>query len=321
LNSDQLNRGSSVLIGYPPITQDWEWIVPGVWLVTGPFEKDFTYTVAYTFEDGYGNSYSNTSPEVLVDVSVSDAKVAAGSSAMGATANAAAWAGAAAAVAAGIIAAPAAPGLFAIAAGWYSAAAAAGKLATDPPAPDPHFREPVRIKLPTSDGASAAHDGLSPIRLLAELADRVFVAADALSQTHGRFAARFFRDVDASRAQAAQYRDVERQLAADAAQATSVAVNAARAIDSKRFVHLTAAIREILEKWHRSGIPREFAKLSREAGLSSEMFRALEAAVREPLIVAQASNVGATMQQVALAVRIFARGVHDEMSTILAGAD
>lgn len=114
------------------LMQDWKWIVPGAWIVTGPLSQSYIYSVWFSFYDEFGNEYGGFCTERLDrHVGISKQKRLAGAIA---TANALSAAAFAASIF-GIVFAAAA----------YGAATAAGYVAKDPPEPDYRFDDDVKV--------------------------------------------------------------------------------------------------------------------------------------------------------------------------------
>jgi hypothetical protein len=153
----------------PPIKKDWQWFVPGVWVVKGPLHKTFHYKALISAKDVTGNPYPTTaSADLIVFVNVSKLKRTSGAYAMGAAASAAAMAASIVLIVAGGAA--------------YAAAAIAGAVALDPPEPDPNFRE--RIPLPPLGDVPAGQEH-NVIRLF-RLGERVMLIELTKSLIEGR---------------------------------------------------------------------------------------------------------------------------------------
>lgn len=135
-------------INFDVITQNWDWLTPIIWTITGDTMKTFRYQAKMTVSDEYGNEYSIASEPADIIVRVSESKFQLGKAATLAAASAAVIAVAAAAAFVGIITAISVPILSGAALAAYGAAAAFGAAALDPPEPDPRFRERVPIPKP-----------------------------------------------------------------------------------------------------------------------------------------------------------------------------
>lgn len=153
-----------------PIKKDWQWFIPGAWIVKGPLHKEYHYTVVVSAKDVAGTPYPPTTfAELRIFVNVSKIKRTAGAYAMGMSASAAA-------MAASII-------LLAAAAAAYAAASLAGAVALDPPEPDPDYRN--QIALPPLGQVPAAGPDQKIIRLF-RLGERVMGIELAKSMIEGR---------------------------------------------------------------------------------------------------------------------------------------
>jgi len=135
INQDVDRQQTSPSITFPSITQDWGWLLDGVWAIDGPISRTFTYDARLTIEDAYGNQYAPLdSYTATVVVNVSDEKLAAARFAFDSAASATA---------------------LGVASGWLpflaigAAAATAlsivfGEQALDPPTPNRNFLKEVR---------------------------------------------------------------------------------------------------------------------------------------------------------------------------------
>ena len=156
-NHTAVISGQSVPGATAPIKKDWQWFIPGAWIVKGPLHKEYHYTALIGGKDVAGNPYPPTTSVILrIFVNVSKVKRTAGAYAMGASASAAA-------MAATIF-------LLAAAAAAYAAASLAGAVALDPPEPDPDFQE--RVPLPPLGDVPATGPDRNVIRLF-RLGERI----------------------------------------------------------------------------------------------------------------------------------------------------
>jgi hypothetical protein len=153
-----------------PIKKDWQWFIPGVWVVKGPTHKEFRYKALISGKDVNGIPYpSVTSGEARVIVNVSKLKRTSGGLAQGAASAAAAL--------------MATKVLFFAGAAAYGAAAAAGLVALDPPEPDPNFLS--RIPLPPLGDVPSSGPGRNLIRLY-RLSERIMNIELTKSLIEGR---------------------------------------------------------------------------------------------------------------------------------------
>jgi hypothetical protein len=130
----EVEKQQSSLLTFPPIKQDWPWLIQGLWAPEDQPGKEFFYTAQLTLQDSYGNQYSPVNSSTLeVVVNVSDTKLAEAQAAFSSNASA---------IALGIASA-----IF----WWLTPAAAAatvaaavlGEEALDPPEPSPYYLEHV----------------------------------------------------------------------------------------------------------------------------------------------------------------------------------
>jgi hypothetical protein len=278
----RMNPGTQIPIAFPSITQDWQWIITGVWAVTGPLVKEFHYVVEFSFVDHYGNGYPVVqSTPVTVSVGVALGKRMAGATAMAAAADAVYWAAAAGAALAGFITAFGAPALFAVAAGWYAAATTAGKVAQDPPEPDPRYREPVKLQSPRHLQVLDSNAQLKPIGAVISAVEQVFTASLALSEIEGRWmGARDAGDRKAMGLQAASYETVRAGLLKTVARVNRLAGEADRVLSNETVVS-GPTLHKFLTQLQENGLPNQLRELATEADVSWESVVGLETAVRD----------------------------------------
>ena len=151
----QVEIGNITGITSNTITQGWEWILLGVWLINGPTTRQFTYRVQFTVQDLFGNSYPIPgsledpgaaapflSTPLNVTVNVTGWKYWAAIAAE-ALAFVAALELVAAGVAALTVVGDLGPAEFlaALAASLYAVASTSGAIARDPPKPSSKYKE------------------------------------------------------------------------------------------------------------------------------------------------------------------------------------
>ena len=124
-------------IAFTPITKDWAWILPHVWVQSGPTTRVFAYLVRASSVDEFGNHLGPVdAATVTMQVDVPGSKIN--------------WliAALAALIAAGVagIAALLWPPAAAAASALALLAEGSGAAAQDPPEPDPNFAEPEDVK-------------------------------------------------------------------------------------------------------------------------------------------------------------------------------
>lgn len=135
-----LMPGQQQTVLFTVAAKNWVWLTAGVWIVTGPTLRGFTYDVLFASTDEFGNSFAamHSAAQIRVHVTVSDQKIGFAGAAEGL------------AILAGVLALAGAfwpPALVASGAA-YAGANAFGASALDPPTPDPNFNEQVKVALP-----------------------------------------------------------------------------------------------------------------------------------------------------------------------------
>jgi hypothetical protein len=305
-----MNPGTQIPIAFPSITQDWQWITTGVWVVKGPLVKEFHYSVEFTLVDHYGNGYPVVlSTPVTVSVGVSQSKRMAGAAAMAAAANAAVWAAAGMAALGGIITAPGAPYLFGIAAAWYGAASTAGKFAQDPPEPDSRYREPVRLKSPRLSGVLDNSTESKAVGALISAVAQIFAAGLALSEIEGRWmGARDAGDKKAMDFQKAAYQEMRARLLKIVGRINSLAGEAERVFSKEAFFALPT-LNKLLTQLEETGLPKRLRELAVEADVSWESMVALDTAVRDPRLAGCARLCGGLSLQRMICKAVGAYGI------------
>lgn len=196
--------------------QAWRWFVDGVYVVTGPTIKTWSYAVSFRCTDEFGNVYDDQcSARLMRTVRVSAAKGAACGAALAAATTAAGLFAAALATLAGFFTAFGAPALFAAAATAYGLARAAGSTANDPPAPDPNYREPVALPAPVYHAAEepGGSPQLQALRGLIGTAARILALEEARTTTRARLlTARFFGDEHSTNLHRRGYLVIDQQM-------------------------------------------------------------------------------------------------------------
>jgi hypothetical protein len=130
----------------PSISQNWRWLMPGAWIVVGPTEKLFRYTLKIALSDQFDTSYTLAPSQLHVPIRVPKSKLALAGAALGSQIDAAAFLALAAAAAAGVITSPLAGGFLTVAGGFEAAAIRAGTLALDPPRPNRRYEARVKLR-------------------------------------------------------------------------------------------------------------------------------------------------------------------------------
>jgi hypothetical protein len=220
VTSNLLSQQSSpTTLEFPPIKQDWGWLVQGVWVTKGPLFHSFDYTAMMALEDDYGNQYPPVpSDDLVVWVTVSNKKIDL------ATAALATFAAATAATVAAIFL----PWFAAAAAALGIASAVLGDQALDPRPPSPKFVRPAKPRghrLPAGHESDTAHRHLWTF--LEELLD-VLACLRALTETDARLrGARAMNSKMGIRLQTETYWQVVRRIVKETRSLTSGADAAA----------------------------------------------------------------------------------------------
>jgi hypothetical protein len=255
-----------------PIKKDWQWFIPGIWVVKGPTHREFRYKALISAKDVNGNPYPPvTSAELRVFVNVSKLKRTSGAYAMGVAA-------AAAAMAASIF-------LLAVAAVAYGAAAAAGAVALDPPEPDPNFRD--RIPLPPLGDVPTSGPDRNVIRLF-RLGERIMLIELTKSLIEGR-------RLGALAARDAQWVETHAQDLAAATVLQRNLANEVRALEPQAKQDILALVppgtelRPEREQLRTSGLTTELADLMQ---LSAEHRPGFDALLRSDLGLSNSDIVG-----------------------------
>ena len=303
------------------ITQSWTWLQKTVWVPTGPFGKDFTYSVSLSFEDAYGNSYTMvTSDPIIVHVSVPQDKTAEAGVALNAAASAAALAVTGAALVAGIITAPGGATVLAAAAVAYAAATTAGNLALDPPEPDLAYRQRVPIKADKIPKALSNVGGeFATLRTFVEGVNRVVAGDDALHQTRSRLiSAREASDFGAVRLQMTSYQEIVKTMATDALGLLRVAKELDGVIKTHWQKLTPTVMREQLLNF-RHAIPADLRETWGAEGLPEDTLAGIESVIRTSPLVEMALPFGISGQPLARAVLAMASEVEKKTPEVLKG--
>lgn len=184
-NEQSLFAAASASLTFPPIKQEWPWLVQGIWTPeTAEIGKLFEYVVSVSAVDKYGNAYSAArSSDQDVEINVSDKKLGLAFNAFQAQASAI---GLAIAAAATFLIPPLAAALGAAAAAAGIAAQILGGLALDPPTPNKRYLRPVRIKRVRGFDSKYAGEPTAPIGEFFTLVANGGACLVALSETQSR---------------------------------------------------------------------------------------------------------------------------------------
>jgi hypothetical protein len=302
--------GTSVDRSFASITQNWSWIVPGAWIVTGPGSKVFVYTAHFTVKDQYGNGYPEViSPMLPVTVTVSGLKIGLGATAQGLVAGALA-----AAVAAifdfGVTAA--------VATALYAGASAAGAGANDPPEPDPNFLERIPLIVPALPQTLSQDNRFTKLIPLLESIDFILAAQDVLSQIQGRLmGARRANNAEGIRLQTASYQETLRGIAAAAARLPNEAAEAVQAINASG-LFMSPQFSQALQTWQMTGLPADARQRLHDAGLSDDALLHLQTAIKDERLAMQLHDFAGNLQQVTQALERFSLNLQKQTLVVLA---
>lgn len=244
----------------------WDWLNKADWSITGPTSVTMSWVVATLAVDEFGNvSLLPFSDRLRLGIDVSGTKT---------------------------IAATIAHNEFLLAAGlsWLNVIAAAiavlieaywGKIALDPPPPDPAYRKAVVVTRPKLRALPANDPTLAAIGRFFRLGADIAAGHTALSMTEGRLlGARRARNRAAVNLQVRTYRKILRSMhrAANRIPDTMRAVVAAGGQDPRLSM---ARHKRALAAWRRSrGVPADIRAMWRKARLPRRALQRLDAAVR-----------------------------------------
>jgi hypothetical protein len=170
-------------VTYP--AKNWEWHMPGTYAPDGDIFRRYSYSPQLSnLTDQYGNGYpTRTFPGIGVFVFVSNQKLAANGIAFAAFGTWILFSGLAQLASACI---PCAAALGAIASGAATTLGISGKVADDPPGPDPLFRQRVQLEPPALPPLLTTDDRLRQIGELFRLVTRIAAGVDALNTVSNR---------------------------------------------------------------------------------------------------------------------------------------
>jgi hypothetical protein len=233
-----VSKGSDVEITYSAkhFVKTWQWYLDGIFQPdSDKLEKLFAYTMILDLKDQFGNAYPPpTFDTAVVSVSVSQQKQ---NAAIAAETSFSIWA-AESALAAAVSWIPFASILpAAIATAAAGALAVAGKIASDPPSPDPHFAHHVRIVTPAVPSLLRDERHLIHVVQGFELAFGVLARVSALSTIEGRImGAQRAKDRAAETMQRDDYRDTVRQVVDEADRLVRLAPQVMTALDPQNLL-------------------------------------------------------------------------------------
>jgi hypothetical protein len=302
------------------LIQTWSWLIPGVWVQTGPSFGFFDYSVTFAMQDAYGNAYpARTSASESVVVSVSLVKIAFAVLAGLSAAVGLGLAIAGLAAVAGVFTAVAAPVLFAAAGVAFTIAAGQGLAALDPPVANFDYRIVVATRLPELPTELTAYHALAPLLPVFALLGRINGVTAAMSATEARLiAARIDRDPQAIQLQSAEYRALRDSLLAAARQiplAVLEAIDGVRADPLLRPLADARVLQRSVDKWSRDGVPAKLRRSAIASGLPAEQLKDIEQALRTPGFVVRPIDV--LLSELTQPVAQIASGIDDESQVVL----
>jgi hypothetical protein len=207
------NQGADNEVLYSVKPKNWPWHLQGTYAITDDLERVYMYRLHLTnISDQYNNQYSDQLfAGINVHVAVDQVKIAASITALSAFGV---WVSASGAFAFADIVGKLIFG--AIASAAASVLGLAGKIADDPPGPDPRYRQEVRVLPPPLPPLLAADPELRPIGTFFEAATRIVATVDALNMVANRLSiAQRQRDTRAVRLHTASRRTMLAQMIRD----------------------------------------------------------------------------------------------------------
>jgi hypothetical protein len=297
--------------------QTWKWVAPPAYILVGPFDKKYHYSVAFELDDEYGNSYAQISSALSILVSVPIGKRL-----MQLTAEALVLAavGLAAAAIAALLTGqiPLATELAGLATSSYTGAKLAYEQAIDPPYADFRYHEVVTIAPAEVPWVQQESSSFDPLRSVLELIHRILAARYAQGQIHCRLiGARIDNNLEGIRLQVAAYRSAERVLLQCA---THLPGTVSAAADTMRNSDLfaPAKLSDMLNNIRREGVPHELHEQLAKSGLAGDALAAFEAVLREGPELQE--FIWTYFERIAEALTSFAHEVKSETPDILASA-
>jgi hypothetical protein len=280
--------GDVTSVASDSITQNWQFILLGTWVICDTFVKRFNYMTSFSANDEFGNEYPEFSSDNLyVDVIVSDVKFAAAFTALSCMGAAAAFLASAALAAASIfgIVGPV-PVLLGAAGSAYTAAGVSGGIARDPPEPDLKFRKMVPVLYHRIPANLADTKELSSTAAWLTSTSRLLDQAAVLDPIHGKIlGARKAKDQSALLAQTTNYLQVVTQITSEYVNLDMIAKKPQLELD--KFAPPRKR-NKLLMSWHKKGIPAKLRKKAMDAGLSKNTISNLEKAIKNKDVIALA---------------------------------
>jgi hypothetical protein len=300
---------------------DWGWLSDGTYHIYGPFDKTFNYAVTLKLTDEFGNNYETCSAMITRKIKISDIKLAAAGTALGAVTNALILAAAAAALAISVVGAPGAATLFAAAAVSYGVAAAAGAIAKDPPRPDPHYQEVVQvIPLPLPEWPNMpATDSLTALRKLLDAASHLLALENGRTLTRARLmGARLAGDEASVESQRDGYLRLEREMINVTEKLQQILPNVQQAVEEdSRFD--PSQLERSVDALSQGGLSEAMHKAMADAKLGSTDIHDLATLSRFPRIAELARGNGLFLVPFVVSLQRLVAAVRGEREMVLAG--
>jgi hypothetical protein len=255
-----VNSGGSVPVASSAITQNWSWLTCPFGTLTDDLAKSFSYTIASTARDNWGNSYTWPSPGPLVlFISVPTKKY---NLAQGAAV-------------AEILGLGSAGFTFGLGAAVGAAAAAAlCAAANDPPTPDPDYMVAAEILMPPLPDIPD-HGDMPETRACLELILKYTAIAGAVGRTQAKLlGAKESKDAAGIRVQVSSYKRLHELLMTTAAELPH-AITLANAELNAKAGWSQEQMNATLYMWRIYGIPADVEKTWSDQGLSSGTIAAL----------------------------------------------
>jgi hypothetical protein len=255
------------------IKQTWDWLVPVVWVVSGPTAKTFQYLVKFSLNDQYGNPYTdNWSDPLIVGVFVSRDKRDYAGVALASVITAQVF-----------FALSFIPGFAQAGSACAAAAAGWGKAALDPPAPDPRFREPIFVVYPNKPAPVIKDPSLTIINNVVYLWNKIAYDVNALSTTEGRLlGAQLAKDQKATALQKERYQTILASLLESAQQLSKAIAEKLPKLVQEDRLNPPSLVPTLLQ-WQRDGLPAEVKERALHSGLTPEQVDQIDEAIRSPL--------------------------------------
>jgi hypothetical protein len=315
INPIALATNASATFTWTGISQTWQWLDSVMFMKIGPLSRTFSYTVEFMWQDEFNNVYPKIiSSPVLVTVSVAATKIAG--------ADLAAyflWLSIDSLVLAGIFLAagalPAAGGALAAAASFLTLSRGFGAGALDPPIPDFHYHEQVKVSLSLTLAQLIAK--ITPeyitLRSIVELAGRISAAWNSLGKIHSKLLGAY---VDGSNEginiQLESYKETEGLLSRSA---DALVDMIPQAMDEMEQIFTSQNLKETIKNW-KQGLPDNIRKELGDQGVSKDDILFLENAL-ERLSIEEFDTPRNYLYKISSALSNLAKSVREESQVIL----